>query len=229
MEQLQLKAKTREIKGKKVKQVRNALELPVVLYGKGVEPRLLTVNEKEFNHIYNEAGGSSLVKLTIDDNKEPVNILFHQVDFHPNTDRTVHADFLQVKLDQKVKAEITIILVNQEDAPVVKEKEGSIVLNKDFVEVEAFPQDLINEIEVDVIGITDFDQPILVKDLKVSDKIEILDDPEDVIVTIQEPRSEEEMAELDEEVTEDLDKVEVEEKGKDEEDEAEGDNDKKEE
>lgn len=217
MEQFQLKAKTRTINGKKVKLLRNNKELPVVLYSRGVEPKLLIIDEKLFTNLYKEAAGSSLIKLYIDENKEPVNILFHQVDFHPTSDRPIHADLLQVKLDEKIKANIDIVLINTEEAPVVKEKEGSIVLNKDSVEVEAFPQDLVNEIEIDVIGITDFDQPILVKDLVVSDKIEILDDPEEVVVTVQEPRSEEEMAELEEEVSTDVDKVEVEEKGKDEE------------
>jgi large subunit ribosomal protein L25 len=221
MEQYQLKAKTREIKGKKVKQLRANKELPVVLYGAGVEPKLLTVNEKEFESVYNQAAGSSLIKLYIDDNKEPANILFHEVDYHPYSDRVVHVDMLQVKLNEKIKADIDIVIINAEEAPVVKEKEGSIVANKDSVEVEAFPQDLINEIEVDVANITDFDQTVYVKDLVVPSTIKILDDPEEIVVVIQEPRSEEEMAELDEEVVEDVEKVEVEEKGKDEEESSE--------
>jgi len=220
MDQLILKAKTRTVKGKKVKQIRLNKELPVVLYGHGVEPKLLTVNYKDFNNLYQASGGSSLVKLMIDDSKEPVNILFHDIAVHPFTSDIVHADFLQVKLNEKIKSEISIILIGAEEAPVVKEMEGTIVLNKDSVEVEAFPQDLVSEIEVDVSGVSEFDQNVKVKDLVVDSKIKILDDPEDIIVLIQEPRSEEEMAELDTEVVEDVETVEVEEKGKDDEEEV---------
>lgn len=217
MEQFELNAQTRIITGRKVKKIRQAGNLPVVIYGSGIEPKLLTVNKAQFGTIYSKAGSSSLVKLMIDENKEPVNILLHDIVKNAYSDEIIHADFLQVKLTEKIKAEIPIILIGAEDAPVVKEKEGSIVLNKDSVEVEAFPQDLINEIEVNVIELSDFDQVIHVSDLVVDSKIKVLDDPEDVIVTIQEPRSEEELAELETEVVEDVEGVEVEEKGKEEE------------
>lgn len=217
MDEIQLNARTRDITGKKVRQLRESGKLPVVLYGHGIEPKSLYVDAKEFTRAYAHAGSSTMVHITIDDSKEPVNILFHQVDRNPVTGDCVHADFLQVKLTEKIKTEIPIVLEGAEDAPVVKEKEGSIITNKDHIEVEAFPQDLIHEIVVNVSELTEFDQIIHVKDLIVPAKIEVLDDPEEVIVSIQEPRSEEELAELEQEVVEDVEAVEVEKKGKEEE------------
>lgn len=214
MEKINLNAKIRDISGRKVKKLRAEGLIPVIMYGHDVEPKMMTVDKKEFNHIYQEAGGSTMVELNIENNKEPVNILIHQVDFHPQTDEIVHTDFIQVKLTEKIKAEIPIILIGDDVAPVVKEKEGSIVISKQQIEVEAFPQDLIHEITLDVSYLTDFEQSIHVKDLDISNKITILDDLEDIIVYIQEPRSEEELAELEEEVKEDIESVEVEEKGK---------------
>ena len=55
---------------------------------------------------------------------------------------------------------------------------------KDFVEVEAFPQDLPHDITIDISVIQTINDTICVKDLKVSNKVEILDDAEQVIVTI---------------------------------------------
>jgi large subunit ribosomal protein L25 len=220
METYHLKAKIRTVTGKKVKLIRQDQELPVVLYGNGIEPKLLTVSRGDFNDLYNEAGGSSLVQVEVEGEKEPLNVLFHQVDFHPLTDEIVHADFLQVKLNEKITTSITLVLAGEEDAPVVKEKEGTIVLNKDSIEVEAFPQDLVQEITIDVSALAEFDQTIHVKDVVLPDKIAVLDDPEEVVVTIQEPRSEEELAELDEAVEEDVEAVEVEKKGIEDEDEA---------
>lgn len=214
MEELKLNAAVREEKKKKVKSIREQGGLPVVLYGHAVKPQILTIDKKEFARLYKQAGSSTLVKLYIGGAKEPQNVLLHQIDYHPITDEIIHADLFQVKLTEKIKTEIPIVVVGAEDAPVVKEKEGSIITNKDHVEVEAFPQDLVHEITVDVSALSEFDQTIYVKDLIVPDKIEVLNDPEDVIVMIQEPRSEEELAKLEEEVKEDVEAVAVEEKGK---------------
>jgi large subunit ribosomal protein L25 len=57
-------------------------------------------------------------------------------------------------------------------------------LVKDFIEVEAFPQDLPHDITIDISVIQTMNDTIFVKDLKVSDKVEILDDPEQAIVTV---------------------------------------------
>ena len=211
-----LKAQTREITGKKVRQIRESGMLPVVLYGHGIEPKSLSVDAKEFARAFAHSGSSTMVKIIIDDNTEPINILFHQIDRNPVSGDYVHADFLQVKLTEKIKTEIPIVLEGEENAPVVKEKEGSIITNKDHIEVEAFPQDLIHEIVVNVSELAEFDQVIHVKDLIVPAKIDVLDDPDDVIVSIQEPRSEEELAKLEQEVVEDVEAVEVEKKGKEE-------------
>lgn len=55
---------------------------------------------------------------------------------------------------------------------------------KDFVEVEAFPQDLPHDITIDISAIQNMNDVVFVKDLKVSSKVEILDDPEQAIITV---------------------------------------------
>ncbi|MFA6790035.1 MAG: hypothetical protein WCR65_00440, partial [Parcubacteria group bacterium] len=62
--------------------------------------------------------------------------------------------------------------------------------------------------DVDVSVLATFEDRIAVKDLKVSDKVEIDIDPETVIALVTPPRSEEEMAALDEKIEEDVSKVE---------------------
>lgn len=55
---------------------------------------------------------------------------------------------------------------------------------KDFIEVEAFPQDLPHDVTIDISVIQNINDVIVVKDLKFSDKVEVLDDPEQAIVTV---------------------------------------------
>ena len=55
---------------------------------------------------------------------------------------------------------------------------------KDVVEVEAFPQDLPSKFEIDISVLQTVNDVFFVKDLKVSDKVTILDDPELPILTV---------------------------------------------
>ena len=55
---------------------------------------------------------------------------------------------------------------------------------KDFIEVEALPQDLPHDITIDISVIQNMNDVIFVKDLKVSSKVEILDDLEQALVTV---------------------------------------------
>jgi large subunit ribosomal protein L25 len=97
---------------------------------------------------------------------------------------------------------------------------GSDVLSLTSVEIEALPDDLIAEIEVDVSQLESADSTILVRDLPVPDGVAILVDPETAVARFEYTRLEEE-----EEVEElegfepTADSVEIIEKGKVEEEE----------
>lgn len=100
----------------------------------------------------------------------------------PVSDVLLHVDFLAVKSDEKVTTEVAIKLIGE--SPIEKLGEGKIQLVKDFIEVEAFPQDLPHDITIDISTIQNINDAVFVKDLKVSDKVEILDDAEQVLVTV---------------------------------------------
>lgn len=94
----------------------------------------------------------------------------------------MHVDFLAINADEKVTTEIPLILTGE--SPVEKLGQGKIQLIKDFIEVEALPQDLPHNITIDISTIQDMNDVIFVKDLQVSSKVEVLDDPEQAIVTV---------------------------------------------
>lgn len=100
----------------------------------------------------------------------------------PVSDVLLHIDFLAIKADEKVTTEVSIILTGE--SPIEKLGEGKVQLIKDFIEVEAFPQDLPHNITIDISAIQNINDVIFVKDLKISDKVEVLDDPEQAIVTV---------------------------------------------
>lgn len=188
------------------KKTRASGSIPAVIYGKGFEPIKVSVEEVGFNRLFRDAGSSNLVDLDIDNEKTKV--LIHDIQTNPVTEKIIHIDFYKVNLKEKIKTEIPLEIVGETD--LVINQEGSLIMNKDAVEVECLPNDLIDHIDVDVSILTDFEQNIKVGDLRVPDAIEVMDDPEEVVVMVQPPRSEEELEALNEEVVENVEAVEVE-------------------
>jgi large subunit ribosomal protein L25 len=62
------------------------------------------------------------------------------------------------------------------------------------IEVEALPRDLPERITVDISTLTEIGQAIHVRDIVVSKAVEILDDPDEIIIVITAPAREEEAA-----------------------------------
>lgn len=211
VEEYNLKAENRN--QDKAKMIRNKKRIPGVIYGPGFDNIAISVDELEFNKVFEQAGESSLINLAIGDQK-PEKVLVQDIQREPVMLNVIHVDFFKVNMKEKIRTAIPIVEIGE--SPAVTDLEGTLVTNKDEVEVECLPADLIPEIEVDLSVLKTFDDTVHVSDLKVPSTIEILDDPEEVIFLIQPPRSDEEMAELEEEVKEDVDSIEVEGEKKDE-------------
>jgi len=167
---------------KKAKDLRKEGLIPGIIYGKHLEtPIAVACKRNDLLKKYKEAGYSTPLTLTGDDKLDQL-VLIQDIQLDPVTDMLIHIDFLAVNKDEKVTTEIPIKMIGE--SPIEKLGEGKIQLIKDFVEVEAFPQDLPHDITIDISVIQTMNDTICVKDLKVSDKVEILDDAEQVIVTV---------------------------------------------
>src|SRR3990167_1588165 len=199
MEKIKLQATKRNVFGKKVSYLRREGVVPVVLYGKGKENMSLSVNKKEFDRAYRMSGGSTIIQVDIDGEKTK-NVLIKDIDKHPVSDGILHADFYQVRMSEKITAPIPLNFAG--DSVAVMDLSGSLITNKSEVEVECLPADLPHEIEVDISVLENFDSVIHIKDIKVPEGVEIKDDLEETLAFVEPPRSEEELAELEELVEE---------------------------
>ena len=185
---MKLTVQVRTATGKKVKNLRKEGQLPAVVYGKSLEnPVLLSCVKNDFIRVYREAGFSTPIELigAIDQL-----VLLQDMQLDPVSDEVLTVDFLAVNANEKVSASVPVVLIGE--SKVEKLNEGKVQLVKDVVEVEAFPQDLPHNIEVDLASVESVNDVIFVKDLKVSNKVTILDDGEQPIVTVVELADEEE-------------------------------------
>lgn len=117
-------------------------------------------------------------------------VLFHDMQADPVTDHAVHVDFLAVKSDEKVRAEVPVVLIGE--SPVEKLNLGSVQQVLMQVEVEAFPMDLPPSIEFDVSVLDHVGMTVHVSDLKVGKNVEIIEDMEATVVTTAEFEEEKE-------------------------------------
>lgn len=205
MEKIKLEAKKRAERGRKVKQGRAKGMIPAVVYGKGVPSESLWVKILDFKRLIKKAGESTLISLEID-GKNDRNVIIYEIQKDPVSDVYSHIDFFQVKMDEKIKTEVELVFVGESAA--VKEAGGVLVKNLDKIEVECLPADLPSSIEVDITPIKTFDDYIYVKDLQIGKGVEIKLDLETVVALVAPPRTDEEMAGLEEKVEADVTKVE---------------------
>jgi len=166
---------------KKAKDLRKEGLIPGIIYGKHMSaPLAVACKRNDLIKKYKEAGYST--PLTLDGDGIDQLVLIQDIQVDPVTDILIHIDFLAVNKDEKVTTDIPVKLIGE--SIIEKSWEGQIQLIKDSIEVEAFPQDLPSEITIDISVIQTINDTIFVKDLKFSSKVEVLDDPEQAIITV---------------------------------------------
>ena len=204
---MEIKVQKREKFGKQTASLRKDGLVPAELYGHGIENLHLAVPKKDFLKVFKKAGENTVLDLLIDNEKRPV--LIYNVSSSPLTDEILNVDFYQVRLDQKIQLEIALNFLGE--APGVN-LGGILVRALQEVEVETSPLNIPSAFDVDLTKLVKIGDAIYVKDLKVSEGVKILIDPEMVVATLTEPVSEEKEAELSQEV--DVSKIKVEKKEK---------------
>ena len=94
----------------------------------------------------------------------------------------LHVDFLQVQMAEKLRTTISIHLVGE--SPAVKQFGGMLLQGITEVEVECLPDNLVDAIEVDISSLTELGEELTVADLPIPEGIEVLSDPQEMVVRV---------------------------------------------
>ena len=181
---------SRDKLGKKVKAVRAAGFLPAVIYGEGVQSQPVTVPYDDFEKAYREAGESTLLKLDVVGT--PYTVLIHDIAYDPLTDRPIHADFYAVRMDKALRVKVSLEFAGESAA--VKNEDGVLVKVVHELEVEAMPADLPHTLSVDISRLASLGDRILIKDIVQPKGVKILAPADEVVIIVEAPRLEEELA-----------------------------------
>jgi large subunit ribosomal protein L25 len=196
MEEIVFQANHREVIGKKVKRLRRDGLLPAVVYGHNIEPIPITLDMREASRTLDEISPSALVVLDIDGVKH--NTLVRDKQRNPVRRSIIHVDFQAVSLTETVRADLNINLVGE--APAIETYLGIVVPSLEQLSIESLPTNLPDRIDVDISGLEEIGDSLLVSDLVVPEGVEILNDPEEVVVVVLAPAVEEVEEEEEEEV-----------------------------
>ena len=182
MDKIELKVTNRETLGKKVKHLRRQGITPVHLFGHSIESLALQCNTGELERALAQAGQTGLISLKLDREKKLRAVVVREFDRDWRRGQLLHVDFYQVKMGEKIKLEVPVVLVGE--APALKSKANMLEHELGTLTVECFPAKIPTSIEVDISSFTEPGQAIRVKDIALGEDITILNDPELVVVKI---------------------------------------------
>ena len=182
MEQIELQATTREMFGKKVRFLRRQGIIPIHLFGHNVESVALQCDAAQLQRVLAQAGKTRLINLKLDKAKRPRNVVVREVQRDLRTGGLLHVDFYQLRMAEKIKVDVPIILVGE--APALKSKENVLSQQLNSLTIECLPNQIPANVGVDLSPLTEAGQAIRVKDLVLDEEVTIHNDPEVLVVKV---------------------------------------------
>ncbi|QQG47664.1 MAG: 50S ribosomal protein L25 [Candidatus Woesebacteria bacterium] len=182
-----IKAENRKITGRKVKALRSQGILPANIFGKKIKSVAIQVDYKDFEKVYHEVGETGIIEIILA--KKTLPTLISNLQKDTVTGKIIHADFHSIDLKEKVTAKVPVEIKGE--SPAVKNGLGTAVQQLDEIEIEALPTDIPEKFVVDITSLENVDDGIYVKDIKFSKKIEVKEDLEKIVISVQPLQKEE--------------------------------------
>lgn len=176
-----------------INQLRRQGKLPAVLYG-GKDPALsLIIDQKEFSRaLHTERGENVIISLYISDSKEtspkkseePVSVIIKEIQIDPVTRKFLHVDLYRISLREQIRVNVPIEIFGE--APGVKKSGGVLDQVVHEIAVKCLPTKIPDKVICDVSSL-EVGGTMTVKDLKIPKDVEVLENPEKIVVSIIAP------------------------------------------
>lgn len=177
---LTLMVKSREIFGKKLKKLRKQGQVAGNIFGQEFKSQAVMIDFKDFIKTYRIAKETGVVYLQL--NKDEIPVLIQPLQKHPVSDIILHVDFRKVDLSKKIETDVPVKIIGASEA--VDQKGGVLLTQTTTLKIDARPENIPSQIEVDISSLKEINQEIKVADLPKKDVYAIKDPPEKVIVSV---------------------------------------------
>ena len=192
MKQINLKTTSRtQVGGNSAKRYRKSGQVPAVIYGESGEKHLLINNKDLSAALKSVAGKAVLIEMTFDDGTESRYAMLKDVERHPISEAPLHVDFVEVVRGKPMHAVLPLHFTGE--AYGVKNENGVIEIHEHEVRVKCRPRDLPEMIVIDISNLK-VGEGIHLKDVKAPVGVEFTSDLEDLLVTCNLIKVEEEPA-----------------------------------
>ena len=131
--------------------VRRQGQIPAVVYGAGQPPAAIAIDLiRTRTLIY--AGGFKTTVFEITTGGKKVRAIPRDFQLDPVTGVPLHVDFLRVVSGQTVVVEVPVHFVNEDQAPGIKQRGGTLNISAHTVSLDVAPDQIPEAIEVDLTG-----------------------------------------------------------------------------
>ena len=182
---MKLNATRRELVGRRSHRLLGEGRVPAVVYGHHTDSTPISLDAREFDHVFRQAGRTHLVDLVVEGQgpRGGTKVLIKAVQLHPRHIGAIHVDLQAVSMREKLQVEVPVISIGE--SPAVKSGEGELMVVTHAIKVECLPGDIPEAFEVDISGLSGVGDQVRVGELPMRDGVTILADPEEVLVKIQ--------------------------------------------
>jgi len=184
VEDLTLKASSRDVSGKKTRFLRRQGITPTHLFGHDLESLTLQCDTDMLQQLIAQAGRTRPISLKIDDEKNRRSVFVREIQRDAVTRQLLHVDFYQVKKGEKIAVDVPIVFAGE--APALKGKGRMLAHGITSLSLECLPDNVPPQIEIDLSPLEELDQAIYVKDIILDPDITVRADPEQLVVKISE-------------------------------------------
>jgi len=188
-----LVASERTILGKEVSKIRKQGLTPGIVYGPAVaDPIPVSVDTRELQRLHRGLGASTLIDIQIDGTTHVA--YMRQVEIDRLARRLLHVEFFAPNLRVPITASVPVVFIGE---PAI---EGGVLAHgHDSLQLHGLPEQLPAMVEVDLAQLTEYEQSLYVRDAVIPAEVELVTDPEGLLVKLAAPEGQD-VEELEAEV-----------------------------
>jgi len=174
-------------------QLRREGKLPAVVYGGKDTVLSIVIDQKEFlKALHTEHGENVIISLYVSGSggtvskkgENPVPVIIKEIQINPVTRNLLHVDLYRISLKEEIQVNVPIEIYGE--APGVEKSGGVLDHVVHEIAVKCLPTKIPDKIICDVSSL-EAGENLTVKDLKIPGGVEVLDDPEKIVVSIIAP------------------------------------------
>ncbi|MBI4505016.1 MAG: 50S ribosomal protein L25 [Chloroflexi bacterium] len=172
MANVELQARPRVVRGKKVKLLRAAGRIPANVFGPGLPSLAIELDARELRGAMVHIVSTTLVRLHVAGEDDARPVLLRGIERRPSTHEVLHLDFYQVPHGARVRLPVPLHYVGE--SPAARISEGAVVRHLDALEVEGVPGEVPAAIVVDLSRLANVDDVVAVRDLPVPANVAVV-------------------------------------------------------